>query len=69
MGELEISANLLLKQVKMLTQQHLMLSEALAFANERIAKLEKELQVHDSVSGRKTPIYEMKVLRFNQELG
>lgn len=69
MGDLEISAHLLLKQVKMLTQQHLMLSEALAFANERISKLEKELQVYDNVSGSNTPIYEMKVLHLNTELG
>ena len=42
MEEFGNSIPLLLKQVKMLTQQHLMLSEALAFANERIAKLEKK---------------------------
>ncbi len=69
MEEFEHSIPVLLKHIRMLTLQHLRLSETLAFANERIEKLEKELQVHDRASGRKTPIYEMKVLHFNNELG
>lgn len=68
MEEFENSIPLLLKHIRMLTLQHLRLSETLAFANERIEKLEKELQVHESVSEHKTPTYEMNVLHFNPEL-
>lgn len=64
MEEFGNSIPLLLKQVKMLTQQHLMLSEALAFANERIAKLEKKVGIsQESTCEKETKYAHMKIIK------
>lgn len=63
MEEFGNSIPLLLKQVKMLTQQHLMLSEALAFANDRISKLEKKVGINqESTCEKETKYAHMKII-------
>lgn len=62
MKEVNLSVPFLMRQVKILMQQYLHISEDLECANERISVLEKELQMHNSVSQRKHVIYDMKIL-------
>lgn len=62
MEEVNLSVLRLMKQIKVLTQQSLRLSEDLECAYERISVLERELQVCKTVSQRKQEIYGMKIL-------
>lgn len=62
MKDVNLSFPQLVKQVGNLMQQYLRVSEDLELAHERITVLENKLQVHDSMSQKRT-IYEMKILQ------
>ena len=61
MEEVNLSVFCLMRQIRILMQQCLRISEDLECAHKRISVLENELQTHTSVS-QKQEIYEMKIL-------
>lgn len=55
---------MLLKEMRKLELQHLRLSECLAFANERIEKLEKEVGIsQESTCEKETKYAHMKIIK------
>lgn len=62
MEEVNLSAPCMMKQIKILTQQLLRLSEDLELARERISVLEKDFETHKSELHHKHPVYKMNIL-------
>lgn len=62
MEEVNLSAPCMMKQIKILTQQLLRLSEDLELAHERISVLEKDFETHKSELHHKHPVYKMNIL-------
>ena len=57
-----LSAPCMMKQIKILTQQLLRLSEDLELAHERISVLEKDFETHKSELHHKHPVCKMNIL-------
>ena len=62
MEEVNLSAPCMMKQIKILTQQLLRLSEDLELALDRISVLEKDFETHKSELHHKHPVYKMNIL-------
>lgn len=62
MEEVNLSAPCMMKQIKILTQQLLRLSEDLELAHEKISVLEKDFETHKSELHHKHPVYKMNIL-------
>lgn len=62
MEEVNLSAPCMMKQIKILTQQLLRLSEDLELAHERISVLEKDFETHKSELHHKHPVCKMNIL-------
>lgn len=62
MEEVNLSAPCMMKQIKILTQQLLRLSEDLELAHERISVLEKDFETHESELHHKHPVCKMNIL-------
>lgn len=62
MEEVNLSAPCMMKQIKILTQQLLRLSEDLELTHERISVLEKDFETHKSELHHKHPVCKMNIL-------
>lgn len=62
MEEVNLSAPCMMKQIKILTQQLLRLSEDLELAHERISVLEKDFETHKSELHHKHPVCKTNIL-------
>jgi hypothetical protein len=69
MEKVNLSFCRLMRLIKILMRQSLLISEDLECAHKRISVLEKELQAHNLVSQSKKAIYEMKILQHVEHQG